>query len=112
MSPVRNDRASRSAPHTSLWRPLPATGLAALAVAVFVSGMLVGLKLTGRARAALESRAQASKHHPPLLQKWQVFGPLKTQGNAAKYAIRLIFPGVSRYRVIEQSRGVIPAMMT
>jgi hypothetical protein len=74
--------------------------------------MLVAVKLAGRARAAVESRAEARRHHPPLLQRWQVVGPLKVQGNAAKYAIRLIFPSVPRYRVIERNRGVIPEMKT
>jgi hypothetical protein len=86
--------------------------MAALAVAVFVFGMLVTVRLAGRAQAAPESRDQASKYYPPLVQNWRVFGPLKRQGNAAQYAIGLLHRGVLPYPVIERKKDIIPAMRT
>jgi hypothetical protein len=74
--------------------------------------MLVAVKLASRAQAAPASRNEASKNHPPLMQNWQVFGPLNTQGNAAKYAIRLVYPGKLPYPVIERNKDIVPAMRT
>lgn len=86
------------------------TGLAALALAVFFSGVLMAVKLAGRAQAAPESRGQANKYHPPPLESLRVFGPLRRQGNAAKYAIRLVHRDVPPSRTAR--RDIVPAVST
>lgn len=66
------------------------------------------------ANAAPLSPRHASKYYPPLMQNWGVFGPLKTSGSNAKFAIGLLYPGFvgSVYPSVAKNHDTIPAMWT
>lgn len=100
---MRKVRTNRWAALATLRRRLTATGLAALALAVFGSGVLMAVELADGAQAAPESYDQASQHHPAPAQTLRVFGPLKRQESATKYAIGLVHrdtpPGMRRRNV-------------
>lgn len=87
-------------------------GYTALALAVLVGATLVAVKFAGRARAAPSSRDDVGKYYPRLMQRWQVFGPLRVQGNTAEYAISLRHPGKRPYLRIGRRKDFVPAIRT
>lgn len=64
----------------------------------------------GRAEAAPTSRDRASMHRPPMMQNLRVSGPLKRQGNAARYAMSLVPRDLTSSQAAR--RNIVPAMRT